>query len=625
MDLNKCCKASGQVDWRNLFEAVALLGFAFLVGQVTFCGWQHETFGLYARGFWAFPFVIWTALRFGVRGTLLILSMFFVQSTWGVIHSKGSFATDLTDTYLLNFILYNGSLIATGMGLAISLTERNLLFRAMNTSHSQILLFDSDTLRYSHINHGALRSLGYTKKEMMALTPLDSWPEFTELSFRLLSAPLLEHKEQLLHFKTLHKRKNGSLYPVEVDLQLYQQADKRYFIAVLVNISERVKTETRLQTIIETVHAIIWATDEHLDYVFVSTHAKDILGLDADNLIGINLFAVSGLNIIHEEDQEAHRYVYQDLLNNGKPVSGLVHRLKHTDGSWKWMSLSATPIFDSNKQLIQIVGVLQDVHAQKVAKEQLLRTNQELDRRIDEAVQASQAKDLLLLQQSQLAGMGEMIGNIAHQWRQPINSLGLILSDMEDAYVHGECDEEYLHSAVAQSNALIQKMSHTIDDFINFAREDKRLGIICLMRETETCLRLISATLQHHRIGVTLHCQKEVMVWGYANEFSQALMNLLTNAKDAICSNNVTDGNIQIEISENSAFGVLTISDNGGGIATDIMPRIFDPYFTTKQQGVGIGLYISRVAIEKNMNGRLEVKNTDLGAQFTIQLPNTQS
>ena len=416
-----------------------------------------------------------------------------------------------------------------------------------------------------------------------------------------------------------------SLVFLNIDPPLDMREGKKPFLAVFANNSERVHTETRLRALIETTDAIIWNTDKHLNVVFVSDCLRDILGLATENLTGKYLLALFDQSRVHEDDWKEYRDAFVNLLKNGTPVTKLIHRVRHVDGSWKWLSVSATPIFDSNHRLIEVLGVTHDIHAQKLAEEQLVQKNHDVARSIEQAVQASQAKDLLLLQQSQLAGMGEMIGNIAHQWRQPINSLGLILSDMEDAYAHGECDGEYLHSAVVQSNALIQKMSHTIDDFINFSREGKRLGIVCLLRETEACLRLISATLQHHHINITINCPHEVMVWGYANEFSQALMNLLTNAKDAIFSNQLNDGNIQIEISENSTFGVLTISDNGGGIAADILPRIFDPYFTTKQEGTGIGLYISRVAIEKNMHGSLEAKNSGRGAQFTIRLPNTKS
>jgi len=113
-------------------------------------------------------------------------------------------------------------------------------------------------------------------------------------------------------------------------------------------------------------------------------------------------------------------------------------------------------------------GVMHDIHAQKLAEEALLQLNQELDSRVRDEIQKNMDKDLLLQRQARLAGMGEMIGNIAHQWRQPINSLGLILSDLEDASLYGECNLAYIQTAVSKSKNIIQKMSSTIDDFRHF-------------------------------------------------------------------------------------------------------------------------------------------------------------
>lgn len=616
-------QGSRRVQWRWL-EAALLFGLAFWIGQVVFCGWEHDLLGRHSRGFWAFPFVFWAALRFGAKGTLLILLMFLTQSLWGALHGLGYFAKDLSDTRLLNLSLYNASLFLLGMALAIAKKERNVLFQAVDSGPNEMLLFSADTLRFSYASHGALSNLGFTRAEMKRMTPLDVCPEFSEQTFHQLLQPLLEHRQPMLHFRSLHRRRDGTRYPIEVHMRLHEQTGKRYFLAMILDISGRQETEDRLHSILETAHAIIWAVDENAKFIFLSLKIKDILGVEASALKGLGLFDMLDGGMIHEDDMEAHRRAYDALMECGEPICELVHRARHADGSWRWLSVSATPVYDANHRLTQIVGVVHDVHAQKMAEQRLRQINQDLDREIQAAVRKVQEKDLLLQEQSRLASMGELIGNIAHQWRQPLNSLSLMLSDLADAYTHNECDERYMRTTVAQTNAIIQKMSGTIDDFINFSRPDRQSENIFLMRETATCLRLISATLEHYRIQVVVDCPQEVVAWGYPNEFTQAMLNLLTNAKDAILASKVEEGMIRIEIGQNGDMAELRISDNGGGIAAVDMPHIFEPFFTTKPQGVGIGLYISRTAIERNMQGRLEVRNVGCGAEFTIGLPMTQ-
>ncbi|MEI7842781.1 MAG: HAMP domain-containing sensor histidine kinase [Gallionellaceae bacterium] len=264
---------------------------------------------------------------------------------------------------------------------------------------------------------------------------------------------------------------------------------------------------------------------------------------------------------------------------------------------------------------------MHDIHAQKQMEEELLQLNRDLDSRVQEEIQKNKDKDLLLERQSRLASMGEMIGNIAHQWRQPINSLGLILSDLEDASLYGECDLAYIQSAVGKSKKVIQKMSSTIDDFRHFFRNDKSRGVFSLRQVTDECLNLVGASIKNSNINIVVRGEHEVLVNGYANEYSQALLNILINARDAIVEGKIAAGEIVIEMGEDGDEGVLAVTDNGGGIAPEIIHKIFEPHFTTKAQGVGIGLYMTIVSIEKNMNGRIAVENTATGAKFSVYLP----
>jgi len=349
------------------------------------------------------------------------------------------------------------------------------------------------------------------------------------------------------------------------------------------------------------------------------------LGHNANQLVGHSLPELLDSGFFHELDREPLTNGLYQVVKHGNKVSDLRYRTKHADGTWRWLSVNMMPNKSVDGKVCQIVGVMHDVHAQKMAEDALLELNRELDSRVKQEIQKNIEKDLILQRQERLAGMGEMIGNIAHQWRQPINSLGLIMSDLEDAALYGECDLAYIKTAVGKSHNIIRKMSSTIDDFRHFFRKDKNTGTFGLRHMTGECLNLVDASMKNSNINILVHCGHEVFVSGYANEYSQAMMNILNNARDAIIHRKVAEGEIIIEISEDEASGVLSIRDNGGGIAPEVLPKIFEPHFTTKAQGLGIGLYMTQVAIEKNMNGRIEVENVANGVRFSLYLSKASS
>lgn len=235
-----------------------------------------------------------------------------------------------------------------------------------------------------------------------------------------------------------------------------------------------------------------------------------------------------------------------------------------------------------------------------------------------------QAKhEQILIQQSKMAAMGEMIASIAHQWRQPLNALGLIIQDMQEAQLHGELNCEYMDNSVTRSMGLLRHMSSTIDDFRNFFKPDKQKERFCLKQSVESAIELLGAQLGEHSIATKIVCPdylEDATVWGYQNEFKQVLLNLISNAKDALESAEAENPTIVIEISGSKENLQLSVKDNAGGVPPTILQRVFEPYFTTKEQGkgTGIGLYMSKLIIEENMGGSLNVHNVDNGAAFVI-------
>ncbi|WP_224982741.1 sensor histidine kinase [Geomonas agri] len=276
--------------------------------------------------------------------------------------------------------------------------------------------------------------------------------------------------------------------------------------------------------------------------------------------------------------------------------------------------------------LVQASQLLQRRAAERdQAERQLSLTIVDLRRETEErsrAMEEVRRQEQLLIQQSRQAALGEMVGNIAHQWRQPLNALGLLVQQPLLFHELGQLDREFLEGHVAKSMAIVRHMSQTIDDFRNFFRPDKEKLRFKVADEVAKVLSLVDGSLQS--LGVSLKVQQEgdPVIEGYPNEFAQVLLNILINARDVIAERAVAAPAVQVCIADHEGRAVLTVTDNAGGIPEEIMTRIFDPYFTTKgpQAGTGVGLFMSKTIIEKNMGGVLTACNVDGGAQFRIEV-----
>jgi len=243
-----------------------------------------------------------------------------------------------------------------------------------------------------------------------------------------------------------------------------------------------------------------------------------------------------------------------------------------------------------------------------------------LERRVAEEVRKNREKDHLLIQKSRLAAMGEMVHNIAHQWRQPLNALGLLLANLKDAYEFGELDRAFLEKSFHDGSLLIRKMSSTIDDFRQYFLPDKDKENFSLKGTVGGAVSLLGPSFGHAGVQVAVEGGEEVCVYGYPNEFSQVLLNILVNAREALQEREIEDGRVDIRFCCNDGSACVFVRDNGGGIPEEVLPKIFDPYFTTKEGGTGIGLYMSRMIME-HMGGSLSARNVDGGAEFEMRLP----
>ncbi len=252
---------------------------------------------------------------------------------------------------------------------------------------------------------------------------------------------------------------------------------------------------------------------------------------------------------------------------------------------------------------------------------QLEAVNNSLQERIDQAITELRQKDQLMISQSRQAAMGEMIGNIAHQWRQPLNALAMVLGNIQQSHYYHELTADYLDSAVENGNNLIQKMSTTINDFRNFFLPDKESVSFSARHQIDQAIELVKAGLMNQNITVCFETAGDLLLTGLPNEYSQVLLNLLSNSREAIKAHEVAEGRITIHLYERDGHGIVSVRDNGGGIPADVIEKVFEPYFSTKAMGTGIGLYMSKMIIERSMNGTIEAHNVDGGAEFVITTP----
>lgn len=245
-----------------------------------------------------------------------------------------------------------------------------------------------------------------------------------------------------------------------------------------------------------------------------------------------------------------------------------------------------------------------------------------LEFRIQQEIDERTRQEQLLIQQSKLAAMGNMIGNIAHQWRQPLGEINALLMIIQVRRHFEDFTEEFLNAKIEECNRITEYMSNTISDFQNFFKPSKAKEIFDVTHACERASSILQASLKYHSIEFRLEKSEGAQVLGYPNEFAQAILNVLSNAKDVLIERQIEAPYIAMSVKNGKRYTLIKIEDNGGGIAAEHIERIFEPYFTTKhaKQGTGIGLYMTKMIIENNMNGIINVSNTQDGALFTIKL-----
>jgi signal transduction histidine kinase len=257
-----------------------------------------------------------------------------------------------------------------------------------------------------------------------------------------------------------------------------------------------------------------------------------------------------------------------------------------------------------------------------VKKYELVVSN--LENRIKEEEAKNRQKDYLLVEHSRLASLGEMISSMEYQWRQPLNSLSLLIQDVREARQFGEINDQYIDTFIKEGMIEINHMSRTINDFQKFYQPNKQKCTFSISDSIEKALSLFSYSLSNHDIHVEFEYREQHMAYGFPNEYSQVVLNILTNACNTFITNEVKERIVDIKIGTEDHFLIVDFTDNAGIIEPSLLLRVFEPNFTTRNNSSGIGLYMTKMLIEK-MDGKVTLKNTEKGAHIRLAVPKVAS
>lgn len=356
-----------------------------------------------------------------------------------------------------------------------------------------------------------------------------------------------------------------------------------------------------------------WKNDINWSVEYASNNVLSLTGYTKEEFMNGK---VEYSSLIDEEDLSL---AFHELSNafekNADILKHQAYQITTKDKTKKWVEQTTLFIRDRQGTVTHFLGYLIDITQRKTLENELQSLNENLKQEIQKRTNEIVQKDKMLQEQAKLAAMGEMVGAIAHQWRQPLNSLNINIQNLDDDYEEGLINAEFIDKFIEKQTKTIDFMSKTIDDFRNFFRVDKVKTKFSVKESINNTLSLLNAQLLSNNIEVSIEGE-DFMLEGIESEFQQVILNIVTNAKDAIVQNHIEYGKIDIFLKDKQVI----IKDNAGGIPTEVIDRIFEPYFTTKEQGMGtgIGLYMSKIIIEQNMGGQLHVTNSQEGAQFII-------
>lgn len=438
-----------------------------------------------------------------------------------------------------------------------------------------------------------------------------------------------KHLKQALNGESIHyqdwfKITDSKKRFLDIIYTPYYEDSNQIFgiLATIRDITKQKESEEFLNTLIENSPIGIFTVDSNRIVIAVNRVTTEMFGYSKEEMVGVES------KVIHLNTQTSKEFgeKFYPEIRDGKVVD-VNWQFKTKKDKLIWCRVVGKAI-DSLNLDSGVIWILQDISPQLEYEEKLKNLNRELEIKVIERSKKLKAQDEQIIQQSKMASMGEMIEAIAHQWKQPLNIISILVDniiDIENLKEFLTADEiEEIEETINDVHRQIQFMSHTIDDFRDFFKPLKRAKVFDVSKECNKILQIMKAQLKKYNIEYDIKIESEnLFVYGYPNEFKQVILNIISNSKDAYEERSIKDRKIAINMSQQSGNIYILIEDFAGGVAKELLPnKIFQPYSSTKgDKGTGIGLSLSKKIISENMKGELSVENSKFGAIFKIELP----
>jgi PAS domain S-box-containing protein len=497
-------------------------------------------------------------------------------------------------------------------------------FEKMFRNHSAIMfIVDPQNGNIIDANNSTIDFYGYSHSELEKMSIYDINPmSKNEIDNRMSQV----ENEEVKSFVFKHKKKDGNFVYVEAHSTPIHIDDKKLLFSVVhdislrvqheeaikdyqeeleiinENLNQRVEEETNkrvaqellFKEIFNSLDSFVSMIDKDYKYVIANDTYCNVFNLKLENIIGKHVSSLISEELFNSKVKELI-----DRAFAGETIT-IEAELPVTSENKMLVEATFCPFKEDNK-ITRVIVSSNDITERNKLKSDLMH------------------KEQIMIQQSKLADMGSMIAAIAHQWKQPLNVI-LLSTDLYRTENNYSASAEELYTNISEQVAYL---SETINDFRTFFSPTKQKHDFMPIGAVNQTLRMLEPKMKTQDIAVEIDVQKDVHAFGYRNEFMQVIINLINNARDAILENSVDNGKIIIRIVQKDEYAEVSIEDNAGGIPEHLLPdKLFESYVTTKgDHGTGIGLSMAKTIIEKYMDGKISVQNTNEGAKFSIALP----
>lgn len=404
-------------------------------------------------------------------------------------------------------------------------------------------------------------------------------------------------------------------------VKLRQEIKKRRKIE-----SKLKKSEEKLKSIFDNAPIFIDAFDKNGKCVLWNKECEKVFGWSIEEINSVE----DSMALFYPKEGESKRVLdemykadnftfneWHPLTKSGERLATMWAIIPFTNDNNIVIGYDITEQRKAETKLLERTKQLEE------ATNKLAKLNNSLEERVKIEVEKNKQQQKMMIQQSRHAQMGEILSMIAHQWRHPLNNLSLIIQNAVYKYSINKLDYSAISKLDIESSAQIIQMSNTIKEFRNFFLPDNISVKYDVNKSIVDAISIAKPMLEAENIYVKVETQDNISVVGFPTELGQAIVNILTNSKDALVEKNISNKSVKLSLTLVDNNVNIIIEDNGGGVPLEILEKIFDPYFSTKMEkkGTGLGLYITKLIVEDHMHGKLNVSNSDNGFIVQIIIP----